>query len=78
MFVFDSDEVSAYPSATMVLNVSKETTLKEIISIDGIDENVFRAQNLNFLLGSTNAVEYVTNMFNAPKPYELLDMFNDI
>lgn len=78
LFVFDSDEVSAYPSATIVLNVSKGTTLREIISIDGIDESVFRIQNLNFLLGSSNSLEYVTNMFSAPKPYELLDEFKDL
>lgn len=78
LFVYDSDEVAAYPSATMVLNVSKGTTLKEIISIDGIDESVFRTQNLNFLIGSSNSLEYVINMFNAPKPYELLDMFDDV
>lgn len=78
LFVFDSDEVSAYPSATMVLNVSKETTLRELISIDGIDEDVFRIQNLNLVIGQTNALEYVTTMFDAPKPNELLTLFNDL
>lgn len=62
----------------MVLNVSKETTSRELISIDGIDEEVFRIQNLNLVIGQTNALEYVTTMFDAPKPNELLTLFNDL
>lgn len=77
-FVFDSDEVSAYPSATMVLNVSKETTLRELISIDGKEEDVFRIQNLNFVIGYSNSLEYVVNMFDAPKPQDLLNIFDDV
>ena len=76
-YVFDSDATAAYPSATSACNVSKETTKREIIDIQGIEEEVFRAQNLNLVLGKTNALEYVTIMFNAPKPETLIDMFKD-
>ena len=73
-FVYDSDAVSAYPTATSITNVSKETTKRELISIKDIDEEIFRAQNLNLVLGRINAIEYCTTMFNMPKPEELLDI----
>lgn len=74
-FVYDSDCVSAYPSATSVANVSKGTTLREIILIGDIPERTFRMQNLNFILGEINAVEYCQTMFKLPKPEELLKEF---
>lgn len=73
-FVYDSDAVSAYPTATSITNVSKETTKRELISIKDIDEEVFRAQNLNLVLGKVNAIEYCTTMFNMPKPEDLLKL----
>lgn len=72
-FVYDSDAVSAYPTATSVGNVSKATTKREIISIGVIEEDVFRLQNINSLLGQTNAIEYSTQMFNFPTPRKLLE-----
>jgi hypothetical protein len=75
-FVYDSDSSAAYPSATSVCNVSKATTHREIIEISGIDENVFRAQNLNIVLGSTNSLEYCVNMFGMPEPHKLLDLID--
>lgn len=76
-FVYDSDCVSAYPSATSVANVSKGTTLREIILIGNIPETVFRMQNLNFILGEINAVEYCQTMFKLPTPEKLLQEFMD-
>lgn len=74
-FVYDSDCVSAYPSATSVANVSKGTTLREIILIGDIPERTFRMQNLNFILGEINAVEYCQTMFKLPKAEDLLKEF---
>lgn len=71
-YVYDADAVSSYPSDISALNVSKETTKKEIIDIPGIPETVFRMQNINLLSGPTNALEYCTTMFNFPKPEEVL------
>lgn len=74
-FVFDSDATSAYPSATSVANVSKSTTKRELISIEGVEEYEFRMQNLNLVIGRVNALEYTQTMFKAPKPEELLRAF---
>lgn len=76
-FAYDSDAVSSYPSCTQVANVSKVTTRKEICTVEGKDEKLFRLQNLNLIASSeTNAIEYTTNMFDAPRLLELLNMYD--
>lgn len=74
-FVYDSDVVSSYPNCTLVGNVSKSTTKKEIVRVGDIPEIVFRMQNLNFIFGATNALEYCQVMFGLPKFNELDQMF---
>lgn len=74
--VCDSDAESSYPSDTEASNVSKETTKREIINIEGIDPMVFKLQNINLLSGSVNALEYCNVMFNLPNMVELLDYYN--
>lgn len=73
-FTYDSDATSAYPSATEVANISKGTTKREIIAIEGIEEDDFRIANMNIVMGSVNAMEYSIKMFNAPGPFEILDL----
>ena len=73
-FTYDSDATSAYPSATEVANISKGTTKREIIAIEGIEEDDFRIANMNMVMGSVNAMEYSIKMFNAPSPFEILDL----
>ncbi len=74
-YCFDSDCTSAYPSATIGCNVSKATTVKELSSIEGIPEHIFRIQNINLLSGPVNSVEYAVTMFGFPKLDDLLDEF---
>ena len=71
-YVFDADAAAAYPTATSIGNVSKGTTKRELIKVDGLSEDLFRLQNMNCILGETNAAEYCTTMFNMPKPLDLL------
>lgn len=59
-------QVSGYPSDSIAANVSKDTTLKEVKSIEGIPLSKFRIQNINLMFGKVNAIEYATEMFNAP------------
>lgn len=77
-FVYDSDASAAYPSATAVGNVSRATTLREIIDISGIDEAVFRKNNLNLLHGHVNAIEYSSEMFGLPAAKEAMSLFDDM
>lgn len=76
-FVYDCDAVAAYPTATAIANVSRETTKKEIIEILGVDEQVFRIQNMNILHGHINALEYCNVMHKLPTPQDSLKYFQD-
>jgi len=69
--VLDVDQVSGYPSDGQSANVSKETTTREIVDIDGVDKNDFKNQNMNILFGKVNTIEYTTNMMNFPQLPEL-------
>lgn len=75
-FVYDSDCVSAYPTATSILNVSKATTKREIIEIKGIEERVFRLQNINLCSGYVNSLEYGHRMFGLPNLFELPELLD--
>lgn len=70
--VYDADAKAAYPTGISITNMSRHTTKREIINIKGIDEEVFRLQNINCVLGVPNAIEYCTTMFNLPTPDKLL------
>jgi hypothetical protein len=72
--VMDVDVTSSYPSCTQVGNVSKETTLCEIISVAGKEEGLFREQNLGLICGSVNALEYCNKMLELPDPAEMLSL----
>lgn len=72
----DADKVSAYPSVTSSCNVSKETTNSELISIDGVKEEVFRQQNLGVCLGAVNSLEYFEVMFDLPPIDKMLDIID--
>lgn len=78
LFVYDSDAVGAYPSAAMAANVSRETTVREIIDIKGIEEVTFRRHNLNLLQGHVNALEYGCVMHGLPTPQKALALFDDL
>lgn len=64
--VADLDATSAYPTATLVANVSKRTCINEPIRIDGLTEETFREQNLSVCLGGVNSLEYFNVVFQMP------------
>lgn len=68
---YDVDVISAYPNATIADNVSKETTYRELIDIEGVEEEVYRMQNLGLMAGAANSLEYCTSMFNLPTVSEI-------
>lgn len=72
-FIFDSDQVSGYPSDTQAGNVSKDTTIREIVEVGEIDKEDFKLQNINLMFGVVNNVEYCSTMFNFPTLADLKD-----
>ena len=55
-----------------MLNISKETTKREICDIEGIPEDVYRMQGINLSGGRTNASEYCQTMFGLPTMDKML------
>lgn len=75
--VWDVDATAAYPTCTMVANVSKETCVNELIEIEGIGEEVFREQNLSMCLGGVNTLEYFSVMFGMPSLEQIDKLLED-
>lgn len=73
--VGDLDVAAAYPNNEAVFNVSRETTAKEIIKIEGVDEYTQRMAGINLSAGHVNAVEICCNLFGMPTLTEMLEAF---
>lgn len=71
----DLDAVSSYPSDTLAANVSKDTTSRELISIEGFEKEDFVRQNINLFFGKVNAVEYCNEMLRYPYLEDLSNKF---
>ncbi len=71
--VADLDAVSSYPSDSVVANLSKATTKRELIDVEGIDKETFKHNNINLLFGPINSGIYCQEMLNAPSYDELLE-----
>ena len=71
--VYDLDVTSAYPSGEDILNCSKETTVAEIVKIEGVPHELQRAEGINLTAGTTNATEICSTIMGAPTFEQLLD-----
>lgn len=67
MFGADIDVKSSYPSTEIHDNVSKETTMMEIVEIDGLTMNELRECGLNMMAGSVNAVQFCKRIYRLPE-----------
>lgn len=74
-FVGDLDVSSSYPNGEAVFNISRETTKREIIEIEGVSEHLKRMAGLNYSGGHTNAVEIATSIYKLPTFETLLEAF---
>jgi hypothetical protein len=48
------------------MNISKETTVAELVKIEGLDDRTQRSIGINLTGGHINAVEICTRVFKAP------------
>ncbi len=69
--VFDLDQISGYPNDIRTANVGRDTTLREVVSIEGKSKNEFMKENINLMFGEINSISYCTNMLNFPSIQEL-------
>jgi hypothetical protein len=73
----DSDIEGAYPTGQCLFNISRSTTLTELIDIPGIHPSIYRMENINLISGKVNAVEYSKIMFNFPSLQDLESLIGD-
>ena len=71
---YHNTQASGYPSDTLVANVSKDTTMREVISIGDFDKDMFKLHGINLMFGKVNHVDYVTSMMHFPTLRQLAEM----
>lgn len=70
--VADEDVSASYPNGMSAFNISRQTTSKELVAIEGKDyEHVVRHECINLSGGVTNAVAFVTRLYGAPDLFEI-------
>lgn len=67
------DLASTYPNAQIILNISKETTFRELCKIAGIDEEIQRRVAVNMTAAKTNSVAICREVMNYPTLDEMYD-----
>jgi DNA polymerase elongation subunit (family B) len=73
----DLDVSAAYPTNEEVMNISMETTHRELCEIEGISEDVKRKEGINLSGGHTNAIEIATELYGLPTLDVLLAAFEE-
>lgn len=74
--VGDLDVSASYPNGEVCFNISKETTSKEFLGIEGVEDEVSYKQNMLLCTGHVDAVEWCTNMLGFPKLTDLLSHYD--
>jgi hypothetical protein len=76
--VADADIAASYPNGISVFNISKETTTKELCSIDGLSfDDIVRHESINLSGGVTNSVAFMTRMCAAPTLLKIDEAFTN-
>jgi hypothetical protein len=71
----DLDCTSSYPNGQIALNISRETTWRELSKVKGLEEEEWRKFGINLSGGHNNAMELCAVGFQYPAPHELLAGF---
>lgn len=71
----DLDVKSSYPTSTIIMNISRETTVLELSSIVGMEDSMRYRVGLNLMAGKTNAVSHCRYVHKLPGLFELRDIY---
>ena len=72
----DTDLIGAYPSATNALDASKETTVREVIDVEGLEPEEFKQALMGNIVGEPGAMQVYCTINNGVTFLEL-DEFLD-
>lgn len=73
----DLDVKGSYPYGQWVFNMSRATTVRELIEIEGVRDHDRRIQGLNISGGPSNALEFCTIIFNMPSLADLSRIYDE-
>jgi len=71
----DLDIEGTYPTLEKLMQISKETTVKELYKIEGLSDAQRREVGLNYSGGPANAIELCRTLLNLPSPNVMLAEF---
>jgi len=63
--MFDLDITGAYPSFTDMCNISRETNVTNVISMEGVSIIDTKMLNLGLVFGNVNDVDYCSSIHNT-------------
>ena len=70
------DIEGTYPKIEEVANTAKETTVRELAGIDGLDEEIRRELGINLSGCEVNAIEICVGVLGVPNPMEWLALYD--
>lgn len=68
----DGDLTSSYPSNSRLLNISKTTTVTELIKVKGIPEEIMREVGLNLSSNGDNSIDFCYRVLGLPHLQDVL------
>lgn len=74
--VGDLDVSSSYPHGVITFNISKETTVKEVINIEDIPQATYEKDNMLLNNGHVDAIQWCTSLCQFPTLAELCDLYD--
>lgn len=73
----DLDVSASYPNGEVCYNISKETTVRELLKVEGIDEWVAKHENMLLITGHVDALQWCSNMLGFPKLDDVLKLYDE-
>lgn len=71
----DIDIEGTYPNVEDVMNISNETTYRELHQIQGLTEQERREFGINLTGGVSNAMEICCKVFGLPNMFQMLEIY---
>lgn len=71
----DSDIERTYPAAQIASNACKETTMREIVAIQGQGHEGMREHGFNLIGGMSGSMAFAVKVLKLPTPDTMLDAF---
>lgn len=73
--VADLDATSSYPLGQFIMNIARQTTVREIVAIQGLTEVEKRSIGINMMCGPSNAVQMAELLYQVPGRKEMESRF---